>query len=481
MSEPRRLHPIAAVSTMFKQLKEMIFPIIAAAVFGGRTTDWYGLLFPIGAVILALVFGILTWLRYTYRIEENEIRIESGVFVRKKRYIPFERIQSLNQSEGILHRPFGLVKLKVETAAHGGKDEAEAELSAITKEEASRIQKVLMDLKKDETSPKEGLVSNQNVIYKILPRELFVLSITSGGVGVIISAIIAFLAQFSEMIPYARLFQRFEKLIANGILFVSLIVLIVLVFVWVIAFIGMMFKYANFIVVKSGEDLVISRGLIEKRQVTIPFNRIQAVRISQNLLRQPLGYATVFLENASSSIDNNGVSEIMILPLVKRSEIEQILRNWLPGYQLDVHRKLQSAPKRALIRYLLKGWLVIVPLVVIPPFFFQPWGLISMLLILPVTCLQYWTYRDVGWNIEGDQLSLQFRTINKNIVHFKKRKIQALGIEEGIFQKKQDLATIQATVKSGLAGAGGKVVDVEREHAEQIFHWFSYNKKEPFQ
>ncbi|MDF1512079.1 PH domain-containing protein [Robertmurraya sp. DFI.2.37] len=33
--------------------------------------------------------------------------------------------------------------------------------------------------------------------------------------------------------------------------------------------------------------------MLEKRQLTIPLNRIQGIRISENWLRQPLGYASV--------------------------------------------------------------------------------------------------------------------------------------------------------------------------------------------
>jgi putative membrane protein len=475
MFERKRLHPIAVVSNVLKQLKELIFPILAVTVFGGGSREWSAFIIPIGAVIFALVYGIINWFRYSYRIEENEIRIESGVFVRKKRYIPFERIQSLNQSEGILQRPFGLVKLKIETAGKGGKNEAEAELAAISKEEASRIQKVLTEIKNTEVGPSLEVNSNQNVVYKISSTELFLLAITSGGVGVIISAVIAFLAQFSEMIPYGKLFHRFEKFITNGILFISLIVLLILLVVWMFALVGMMLKYANFTVIKSGDDLVISRGFIERRQITIPFKRIQAIRVSQNLIRQPLGFATVFLENAGSSVENDGKTKIMILPLVKRNEIQKILKRWLPDYQLEVN--FESAPKRALRRYLIKGWLVILPIILIPQFFLNIWGWVLILLIIPVSFLQYWTYRDAGWNLEGDQLTLQYRSINKNTVYFKKGKIQSLGMDESYFQSKKGLATIHATAKSGPAGADARVVDVERDHADEIFGWFSYEKK----
>lgn len=478
MSKPLRLHPIAAVSTFLKQLKEMILPIIASTAFGGGIKEWSALFIPVGLVTFALIYGVLTWLRYTYRVEENEIRIESGIFVRKKRYIPFERIQNLNQTEGILHRPFRLVKLKVETAAQTSKNEAEAELAAISKEEADRIQQIFTSIKTGEASPEmmiQAQTTADELIYKITPQELLVLACTSGGVGVIISAIVAIVSQFNEMIPYERLFHRFENIIANGIVFVSILVLIVFIVVWILALIGTLLKYANFTVVKNGADLVISRGLIEKRKITIPFKRIQAIRITQNILRQPLGFATVYLENAGGSFDENGLTQTMVLPLVRRNQIVNILQKWFPDYQLDV--VLLDAPKRALPRYLWKGLLVVLPIMIIAVSVFPVWGWFSVLLLVLSSCLQYWSFRDSGWNIKGNQLTLQYRSLNKNIVFFKKNKVQALEYKVGFLQARKSLATIKATVVSGISGTHAKVVDIDREHAQQIFQWYSHEKK----
>ena len=68
--------------------------------------------------------------------------------MKKKRYIPFDRIQSLDYTEGILHRPLKLVKVKVETAGSSSARKSEAELTAITKEEASRIEAEIAEAKK---------------------------------------------------------------------------------------------------------------------------------------------------------------------------------------------------------------------------------------------------------------------------------------------------------------------------------------------
>ena len=94
-----------------------------------------------------MVSGIIKWKRFRYWFEEDELRIEYGLFVKKKRYIPFERIQSLNYTEGIFHRPFGLVKVKVETAGGGATKEADAELTAITKAAAEQIKQEMLQAK----------------------------------------------------------------------------------------------------------------------------------------------------------------------------------------------------------------------------------------------------------------------------------------------------------------------------------------------
>ena len=143
MFEPKRLHPIVIVLTIGKRLKDTIFSFIALFFIWNKG----GKLLLFGAIAIAMIVIVLTsflsWLRYTYRLEQNELRIEYGVFVRKKRYIPFERIQSLDISEGILQRLCGMVKVKIETAGGSGTDEAEAVLAAISKEEARYIQEYI--------------------------------------------------------------------------------------------------------------------------------------------------------------------------------------------------------------------------------------------------------------------------------------------------------------------------------------------------
>lgn len=476
MSEPKRLHPIVIVLTTGKRIKDLIFTFIALFFLwknGGKL-----LLFGVLAIaIIGIVLtSILSWLRYTYRLEQNELRIEYGVFVRKKRYIPLERIQSLDVSEGILQRLCGMVKVQIETAGGSGKDEAEAVLSAISKEEARYIQEYVTAAKNSFIQDVESVqqVASQTV-YKISPSQLLLLSLTSGGVGVVISAVLAFFSQLDEFIPYEKLFRGVEQWAVSNMIIIVIFVFAGFVIAWIIALVGTMLKYANFVVTKTEQDLVISQGLLEKRQITIPVTRIQAIRINENIVRQWLGYGTVIVESAGGSATNQEGSKVLLLPLVKLQAIEKILGPYLTDYQFT--SSFNPVPKRAMIRYIFRSWIIIVPVVVIAIFLLKTWGLLSLIILALFTLWGLLKYKDAGWSLEKQQLNLRYRTLVRTTVFIKKNKIQSLDVKESYFQRRKQLASIEVHVKVGFGGAGGKVLDLDAADVKKVYEWFSREEK----
>lgn len=472
MSEAKRLHPIAAVISFLKGLKEAILPLIVL-LFVGRGDSGFGLwqfaIFFI-FILISLLSGILRWLRYTYRVEEGELRIESGLFVKKKRYIPFERIQSLDFSEGVLQRPFGLVKVKVETASSSS-SEAEVVLTAIKKSEALAIQELLTSNKHSEKlegpDPKQPV---DEVIYKMTPTQLLILASTSGGAGVVISGAFAFFLQFDELIPYDLVVKQFKGLVANGVMFVSLVIFLGLLLAWVVSVVGTIIKYADFTVKKVEDDLIISRGLLEKRQLTVPLSRVQGIMIKENIIRQPFGLCSVFLESASGSLEKNDSSKALILPIIKKKEVALILSRYFEDYLFTPN--IVPAPKRALRRYMFRSLIFPVLIIVIALIFFRPWGYLTLLLIPISAFWAYLCYKDAGWSLYGQQLTLTFRGLVKNTIFMKKSKIQSLTMWSSLFQDKKSLASIEASIISGLGGSGGTVEDLENRDIIQIYNWY---------
>jgi putative membrane protein len=474
MYEARRLHPIAALLQFLKHLRELIIP---AAIFffvsgGQREHDWFlgWYLAGIGVIVFfILIYGIISWYCFTYRVEDGELRIEHGVFVKKKRYIPIERIQSINLTSGLIQRMFGLVKLQIETA--GGGFEAEAVLSAISKDEANRLQKVISNFKNDQNAEIEEPI--QGPTYKLSGKELLIAASTSGRIGVVLSAVFAFLSQFDELIPFEELFDKFQIIHNLTFVFIAFMLTIGLVTVWLAAVIGTVIQYGQFTLEKRENELHISRGLIEKRKIILPLERIQAVRITENLIRQPLGYATVYVESAGSAAEKETDFSTVLFPLVKKEKIKDLLETFTPDYAYTI--PINPIPRRSFKRYILRSCLPALAIVVPISIFLRPWGLLSIL-ILPIAILfGYLRYRDTGWGVNEQTMVLRFRFFTRTTAILKRKRIQVFEKSQSFFQRRLQLATIGASIVSRFNGKSFKVADVDFQDGIKLFSWFSYN------
>jgi putative membrane protein len=487
MSEYKRLHPISAVASFIKQLKELIIPFVAIGVLGRGEKSSFWEYMPLIAIAVTLVFvlaaGIIKWLRFTYRLEDGELKMEYGLFVKKKRYIPFDRIQSLNFSEGILHRPFGLVKVKVETAGSTDTQQAEAELTAIPKEEAKELEDIIYREKNkgksvqntsQEESPAEDIKEvkqEAKVLYKMSVKDILIMASTSGGIGVIISGVLIFLSQFGEFIPYEAIFNELEEFVRSGILFVSVMVFAGLLVAWILSIGWTLIVYADFTVRLKDENIIITRGLLEKKQITIPLNRIQGIRIVENIIRQPLGFATIQIESAGGSVLDKDSKDIKLIPLISKREVKEILTKVFPDYHIaeDFH----VLPKRSLIRYLIRSVFWVIPITIAASIAFWPYGLLGGLLFIPLGFWGYIHFKDAGWNIENNQLSLRYRRLVKQTLFLKKNRIQALDRKESWWQDRKELGSLHTTIKSGALGYSSEIKDLDTDDLHEIYKWFS--------
>lgn len=479
MFKTKKLHPIAAITSFFKSLKDVIFPIILFIILDTKINSSSYIFFGLIGIGLTglLIISFIQWYRFTYEITDNQIKIVQGLFVKKNRYIPFERIQSIDIQEGIIHRFFQLALVKIETAGSSGLEESDAILAAIPKTEAFSIKEYINSVKHQKIDI-ENESDNEHtgkIIYQMPNREIFMFAVTSGGVGVIISAVFAFLSQFDEFIPFESVFEGIKEFIKNSIFLISLTVFIFLLIAYILAIIITFIKYYSFTVRKIKDDLIISRGLLEKKELTIPLSRIQAIRVEQSIIRHLFGYVTVYIESAGGSVTNNESINIMLLPLIKKSKLKKYIEECLPEYTIDV--ELTGAPRRSAKRYMLRTSLVSLPIIGGLSYFLFPWGLFSFAL-LPLTI--YWgylSYLAAGWNISNKQLVLRHRIISTTTFYLPRNRIQDINITQTIFQKKSKVGSISAFIKSGGIGKKGIAVDLSISDINNIYKWLSQEDK----
>lgn len=496
MSETRyKLHPVSAFINFMKSLKELIIPFIVifgvnifrdggiSAMFSGGWMALLPLLIGLVVVLFSLVVGIIKWKRFVYWFEDGELRIEYGLFVKKKRYIPFERIQSLNYTEGIFHRPFNLVKVRVETAGSGKAGEAEAELTAINRLDADRIE-TEMENAKHRTTPvmgpheaqtdiiEEGAVSQKKelkTLYRMSMKELLILATTSGGIGVVISAVAVFLSQFSDLIPYETIYEEVMLFLRFGYLIVALAVFSGLLLAWIISVILTLLANYQFTIQVDDDHIYITRGLLEKKKISVPFKRIQGIKVSRNPLRELFGYGVVTVESAGGSMGGKD-EKIRLFPLIKTARMQPILEELFP--EMEFQPELVKAPKRSVHFYYRLDFLWMLPVIGLLSYFFFPYGLLSLLIVPPVIAMGVWQHRTTGYALNGRQLTMEFRGFSKHTFYVWKKRVQSVDVLQTYFQRRKDLASIQATIKSGMLGYSARINYMEKEDASRILDWY---------
>ena len=85
-------------------------------------------------------------------------------------------------------------------------------------------------LDSDETIQVEEIIEQQTKpIFHISGKKtLFILASTSSGIGVFFSGLAVFVSQFSEIIPYEKIYDEFQVFIKFGVLLIALAVFSVL-------------------------------------------------------------------------------------------------------------------------------------------------------------------------------------------------------------------------------------------------------------
>jgi putative membrane protein len=477
MSKPKRLHPVAIFLLLFKALKELMIPIIAAFVFGRGAASWdfpFTIYFIICGFIIFFIYGYLKWYTYTYEIDGDELKIKQGIFIKKNRFIRRERIYSIDITAGIFQRLFRLVAVKVETA--GGGTEPEVVLAAVTKKDALEIKKQLLEvsIENDESNQAEfGVQSTSEIQWKLSNTNLVLAALTSSGIGIAFMALVALASQLEDWFLSDYLIDSFGYIFQSSVAVIIVAVTMIFFLSWLISIIGTILKYGNFIIRKKDDEIEISRGILEKRQLTISITRITAIRVVESLFRQPFGLATVYVESAGGGSKDEQMSTVLF-PLVRKKELNNHLGEVIPDYVFEQH--LDKIPRRARPRYVIRK---LIPGVIIAGFigYFIPYGLLGAVIVIVLAVLfGNQQYKDAGFGTNNRFLWISFRNVSKTLVIIPKQRIQALEIKQSLLQRLRALFTLEVSILTSVIGKSFQSVDISEDQKEAMLDWYSHQK-----
>jgi putative membrane protein len=358
---PQRLSPLTPL------VRSFIFLVAAAWTVVRDVTR--GDIGPTAAIFVALlvaggVYGGMSWLRTTFWIEADELRVDTGVLSRQSRRIRIDRLQGIDIVQPFVARLLGLAELRMDVA---GGHAREGSLAYLPLAEARRLKDLLL-ARRDElggsrspqrplegsssaesaplaevgaqpgtgafpdvAEPARAVVPEERVVAKV-PLETLLLSIVlSGETLTMVVLSVGLLVGFGLSGQWVGVSALLPVLFGFG----------------VAMFRRLSLNY-GFTISETPAGMQVRRGLFDLNSQTIALHRVQGVVVSEPLLWRAMGWARLDVSIAGYAAveDRGGPAPSTVLPVGDRATVHRLARHVLRGLDPD-GVELRPAPRRA--------------------------------------------------------------------------------------------------------------------------------------
>lgn len=511
MSEPvsRRQHPFYFLVLIAEWIKPLLVPIIIFVFFNRKSSpfDWppYVYYAILAAVVLQLGGALLSWRRFTYVRNNHQLIIRSGILFRQVKTIQRNRIHSIQIGQPLIQRLLGIALVSVETAGGGGK--AEAVFRAVSLAEAREIQQLAhKELSESEISnvaddlaevPADEVKSEWNGSFnsietksesvpfssanssdmsiQVPPSTFLQAAVTTSNLQLtlaFIAGIISFADDILGESVYDSVADTAVKYL-DGPFAVLLWAAVALVLAWVLSIGLYTWKYAGFKLQRLGDQITVSYGLLEKRQLTFPIDKVQAVMLVEGLLRKPLGRGEIRLLIVQS---DKKETTVMLHPYVKISEVKGLLERLVPHIR-PIAPSIVPA-RHAWFSFL--RWKLAFTAVVAAGLMYG-FGIVlawPSLLFIPIAAAWgHAQYRSEAAGMEGYDFVLRHRRLAETTAWMRRKHIQALTLKASVMQRRKGRRNVEAAVMGGLKSYVFTARLLPAEQLEQIWSWFSRKQR----
>jgi putative membrane protein len=483
MPSERRLHPLAIVFDIGRQIGALAVPLLLL-VFGlgsggfGSEGIALVLLLPYAGVAIG------RYVSFRYRYEAKDLVVRSGLIFRNERHIPYDRIQNIDAVQNVLHRLFGVVEVRVQT---GSGNEAEATLSAVPlgalEEMRTRVfsgrearagapadapaigdappdaaaapppARALLQLDARELGL-YGLIENRGLIVIAAAFGLLWEAGASGG------AIERLLGDETAARGAIRSILRMAggraELSTGAVLAVPAAVLAFLLVSRVFSVAWALVKLHGFRLTRAGEDLRTAYGLLTRVTATVPLRRIQTVTVREGPLHRLFGRASVRVSTAGGVGAEQAQSQReWLAPVIRRDAVPALLGEILPGVDVSAvaWEPVHSRAFRRAIKGRMTGAAILTAIAV---WMFGRAGLLVAPVAVAWAVLAARLYvRHLGWAVSGDAVLFRRGVLSRFVTVALVAKIQAVELAESPFDRRTAMARLR--VDTAGAGEGFKV------------------------
>ena len=458
----------------------------AVALFVIVNSGGFGLPLAVGGgaaiLLVMLAYEVAYYRRFEYVLTEDTLDISSGVISRREREIPYRRIQNVDVSRGVLQRAIGVAAVDLETA---GGSSTEGSIRFVTPAEATRLQREVQRRKSAasrsddagegtttgadavEGGRDDAFAPDEEELFAISPGELALVGALSFDGRLI--GLLAFLSSGSFPVLSSFLPETSAAAL-TATAFVGIAALFIAS--WLIGA-GVAFSnYYGFRLARAGDELRYERGLFRRYSGSIPTEKVQTLRVTDNPAKRALGYASLSIETAGYAPGQGTESgNQSAVPIAATDRVYRLAHEIESFGAPDFNRPPKRIRWRYVIRYtLLVGVLTGIAYGVnwyVSPSL--PWyGVAALLVAVPPAAHLKWKHR--GYWLGEDHLLTRNGFWSRTVAVVPYYRIQNVIDSRTVFQRRWGVATIVADTAgtSSLTGSDAAAVDFEIDEAEAL-------------
>jgi putative membrane protein len=459
----RRLSPLSFVVGAVREATALLAAGAAGLAVGGVSTAVY---FALIGLALGLAHHVVRWATFTYRLYDDRIEMRKELIGRSVKNIPLERIRGVDINAGPAHRLLGLAVVHIDAAAGGGGAD-EAVLNAVTRDEAARVRRVLLDrldrLDRRDVRAEAGDTAAAGAgtavpaahdaiageLVRARPR-WYLYAPLSGAYLLTPFALIGSLlgALYNIGDDFGLITERRVEALGRQVsglplpLVVALVIFLVLAMPVASVVVFALFNW-DFTLTSRAGSIVAERGLLTRRSVTLERRRIRGVELLDNPLERLAGVVRLrALVTGLGDAAHRGT----LLPTSPRPVATDAAGGVFGTFASPLIRHPAAARNRRIVRAAFPG----LAAAAIAGLAGQLWA-VALCLVLAVlgVPLGLDRYEQLGHATDDLRLAVRSGSLRRRQVIVERGAVVGWRVRQTLFQRRLGLTTLVAAVGAG--------------------------------
>lgn len=489
---PKRGHFLYIFDRFFVDFGLLMVALIAGLVSGNFIDALLSNFFVVIIVAIAPIRKLFHYLFTTIAIDEENMTLRKGVFVKHVIAVPISTVTTIDVSQSILCQLFKVYKIKIDNASNIALGNDGSKVTMIFPgEDIDRIKELLHrkegsyidgfnlvdEAEGNSSCASQGLKEAEAFDLKVPVSKIILMGFLESKWMLILEGIGAagIITNFLRDNILDEAMDLFITL--SYLLMIGVIIFTILLMMGIGSVISAV-TYAGFKVGMRGDSIKLSYGLITKKAYTLKKNRISGFNYKQSWLMRRFHVGTLEVFAIGFGQDTNDSKETAVIhPLIEESRLMEFINSFSMGFSET--EKMEKPKKKALRYFFYKPSFVMACILficaIIISFNMYEWmwfiGLLIFTVSISGTLMEYKSTR-LGMN--NQNLEVISGGMNRKRTFIKRNSIEAISDKGTVFKRKKGIVSLKIDFLGPLASTSVRVRNLSDACSEKLHEYIEY-------